>query len=106
MSNRKEKRKCSDLRNCGKWREPLCEGEGLKGRLNAKNRTLKKGKTFQVRAKLPSGSAAFGIRYASSRPKIVSVDAKGKVRALKKGKASVTVKLYNGKKAVLKVNVK
>lgn len=77
-----------------------------KVRLNAKNRTLKKGKTFQVRAKLPSGSAAFGIRYASSKPKIVSVDAKGKVRALKKGKASVTVKLYNGKKAVLKVNVK
>lgn len=74
--------------------------------LNAKNRTLKKGKTFQIRAKLPSGSAAFGIRYASSKPKIVSVDAKGKVRALKKGKASVTVKLYNGKKAVLKVNVK
>lgn len=77
-----------------------------KVRLNAKNRTLKKGKTFQVRAKLPSGSAAFGIRYASSKPKIVSVDAKGKVRALKKGKASVTVKFYNGKKAVLKVNVK
>ena len=74
--------------------------------LNAKNRTLKKGKTFQIRAKLPSGSAAFGIRYASSKSKIVSVDAKGKVRALKKGKASVTVKLYNGKKAVLKVNVK
>lgn len=74
--------------------------------LNAKNRTLKKGKTFQIKAKLPSGNAAFGIRYVSSKSKIVSVDAKGKIRALKKGKAVITVKLYNGKKAALKVTVK
>lgn len=74
--------------------------------LNAKSRTLKKGKTFQIKTKLPAGSAAFGIRYASSKSKIVSVDAKGKIRALKKGKAVITVKLYNGKKAALKVTVK
>ena len=74
--------------------------------LNAKNRTLKKGKTFQIKAKLPSGNGAFGIRYASSKSKIVSVDAKGKIRALKKGKAVIMVKLYNGKKAALKVTVK
>ena len=46
--------------------------------IGAKNRTLKKGKTFRLRVKLPSGSAAFVI----------------------------TVKLYNGKKARLKLTVK
>lgn len=74
--------------------------------LSAKKKTLKKGKTFRIKAKLPSGSAAFGIRYKSSNKKVASVDAKGKVKARKKGSAAITVKLYNGKKAGMKITVK
>ena len=74
--------------------------------IGAKNRTLKKGKTLRLRAKLPSGSAAFGIRYNSSRKKIATVDAKGNVKAIRKGSTVITVKLYNGKKARLKLTVK
>lgn len=74
--------------------------------IGAKNRTLKKGKTFRLRVKLPSGSAAFGIRYNSSRKKIATVDAKGNVKAIRKGSTVITVKLYNGKKARLKLTVK
>ena len=74
--------------------------------LGAKTKTLKKGKTFQIKAKLPSGSAAFGIQYKSSNKKVVSVDAKGKVKARKKGSATITVKLYNRKKADMKITVK
>lgn len=74
--------------------------------LVAKTKTLKKGKTFQIRAKLPSGSAAFGIQYRSSNKKVASVDEKGKVKARKKGSATITVKLYNRKKADMKITVK
>ena len=74
--------------------------------IGAKTRTLKKGKTLRLRAKLPSGSAAFGIRYNSSRKKIATVDAKGNVKAIRKGSTVITVKLYNGKKARLKLTVK
>lgn len=74
--------------------------------IGAKNRTLKKGKTLRLRVKLPSGSAAFGIRYNSSRKKIATVDAKGNVKAIRKGSTVITVKLYNGKKARLKLTVK
>lgn len=74
--------------------------------IGAKNRTLKKGKTLRLRVKLPSGSAAFGIRYNSSRKKNATVDAKGNVKAIRKGSTVITVKLYNGKKARLKLTVK
>ena len=74
--------------------------------IGAKNRTLKKGKNLRLRVKLPSGSAAFGIRYNSSRKKIATVDAKGNVKAIRKGSTVITVKLYNGKKARLKLTVK
>lgn len=85
-----------------------CDGQtGTKeGYDRCKNRTLKKGKTLRLRVKLPSGSAAFGIRYNSSRKKIATVDAKGNVKAIRKGSTVITVKLYNGKKARLKLTVK
>ena len=78
----------------------------LSNRDKEKQLTLKKGKTLRLRVKLPSGSAAFGIRYNSSRKKIATVDAKGNVKAIRKGSTVITVKLYNGKKARLKLTVK
>lgn len=67
---------------------------------------VKKGKKFRIKVKLPSGSASNKITYRSSRKKIVSVNSKGIVTAKRKGKAVITVKTYNGKKAKLKVIVK
>ena len=58
-------------------------------------KTLKKGKSFTLKAKLtPSGSEA-KITYKSSNSKVVSVSAKGKVKAKKKGTATITVKAGN-----------
>ena len=58
-------------------------------------KTLKKGKSFTLKAKLtPSGSEA-KITYKSSNNKVVSVSAKGKVKAKKKGTATITVKAGN-----------
>lgn len=75
--------------------------------LKKTNITLKKGKTYQIKAKLPSKSASYKITYTSSKKSVVKViSAKGKIKALKKGKAVITVKTFNGKKAKLKVTVK
>jgi uncharacterized protein YjdB len=37
---------------------------------------------------------------------VATVSSTGKVKAKKKGKATITVKAYNGKKATLKITVK
>ncbi len=67
---------------------------------------IRKGKSFKIRVKLPSGSACNKITYRSSRKKVVSVSSKGIVTAKRKGKAVITVKTYNKKKAKLRVIVK
>lgn len=74
--------------------------------LNAKKKTLKKGKTFQIKAKLPSGTASNTIKYKSSSKKVATVSASGKVKAVKKGKATITVTTFNNKKATIKITVK
>lgn len=66
---------------------------------------LKKGKTFNVKVTLPEGTASKQLTYSSSNKKVAKVDNKGKVSALKKGQANITVKTYNNKKAVVKVKV-
>ncbi len=69
-------------------------------------KTVKKGKKFKIKIKLPAGSASNKITYRSSRKKIVSVNSKGMVTAKRMGKAVITVKTFNGKTAQLKVIVR
>ncbi len=74
--------------------------------LNVKAKKLKKGKTYQIRAKLPKGTASFKMTYKSSKKSVAAVSSSGKITAKKKGRAVITVKTYNGKKAKLTVTVK
>lgn len=46
------------------------------------------------------------LKWKSSNKKIATVDKKGKVTALKKGKVVITVKTDNGRKAICKITVK
>ena len=70
-----------------------------------KKLTLKKGKTFKIKTSVTPITSPDKISYASSNKKIVTVDKKGKLKAVKKGTATITVK--SGKKTVkFKVNVK
>ncbi len=75
-------------------------------RLNAEKKTLKKGKKFQIQVTLPTNTASNEITYKSSGKKIATVSDNGKVTAKKKGKATITVKTFNNKKAKLKITVK
>lgn len=74
-------------------------------KVSAKTKTLKVRKSYQIKAKLSSGSAG-AITYSSSNKKVATVTSKGKVKALKKGRATITVKTYNGKKAKVRIIVK
>ena len=73
--------------------------------LNVSKRTLGVGETFALKATLPKGSAS-RLRYATSDGKVCTVNAEGVMTAKRKGTATVTVKTFNGKKAVCTVTVK
>ena len=68
--------------------------------------TLKKGKTLKLKVVLSPSGAVGNVTWKSSRPKVASVSASGKVTAKKKGTTVITVKTWNGKKASVKVKVK
>lgn len=74
--------------------------------LNAKKKTLKKGKKFQIKVKLPKNTASNKITYKTSNKKVATVTASGKVTAKKKGKATITVTTFNKKKAKIVITVK
>lgn len=73
--------------------------------LNAAKKTLKRGKTFQIKVKLPANTASNKIKYSSSNSKVATVSASGKIKAVKKGSATITIKTFNGKKAKIKIKV-
>lgn len=75
-------------------------------KLNKSKCTLKKGKTFTIKVTRNPITATEKITYSSSDKKVATVDKKGKITAKKKGKATITVKASNGKKASCKVTVK
>lgn len=68
--------------------------------------TLKKGKTFTLKYKRYPAKANDKLTWKSSKPKIVKVTSKGKVKALKKGKSTITVKAASGKSAKITIRVK
>ena len=74
-------------------------------KISPKSKTLKVGKSYSIKAKRSAKSAG-KITYKTSNKKVATVDAKGKVKAKKKGKAVITAKTYNGKKATIKIIVK
>nr|WP_295310439.1 Ig-like domain-containing protein [uncultured Blautia sp.] len=63
---------------------------GIKGVPASK--TLKKGKSFTIKAKINPSGAEAAIKYTSSNKKIATVTSKGKVTAKKPGKVTITVK--------------
>ena len=74
--------------------------------LNVTKATVGVGETLDLKAKKTPAKAKTTYRWKSSAPKIVSVSKKGRIKAKKKGKATITVMSSNGKKAVCKITVK
>ena len=74
--------------------------------INKKKATLKKGNTLQLTVDRNPISATEKIKWSSSNKKVATVNSKGKVKAKKKGKATITAKTSNGKKVTCKITVK
>ena len=72
----------------------------------SKEITLKKGETYSLKAVLTPSDAYTTYTWTSDNKKVATVDKKGKVKAVGKGTAKITVKTANGKTAVCKVTVK
>ncbi len=69
-------------------------------------KVMKKGQCYQIRTRLPSGSASHKLTYRSGKPKVATVDAQGKVTAEKAGTTVIRIRTYNGKTTKIKIRVK
>lgn len=84
-----------------------------KSSIAGKTITLKNGKTLNIYESTPSGTYANAknITYTSSNKGVASVSkddkyrSSAKIKALKKGTATITVRLYNGKTSSVKIKV-
>lgn len=74
--------------------------------LNAKKKIIKRGKTFQLKVKLPPKTASKKITYSSSDKQVATVNKTGKVKAKKTGKAFITARTFNGRRTALHITVK
>lgn len=74
-------------------------------KLDAKSKTLLKGKKATLKVTRNPISATEKITWSSSNKKVVTVDKNGKITAKKAGTATITAKASNGKKATCKVTV-
>ena len=77
-------------------------------KLSKKSATVKKGKTFKLKATVtPSNAANKSVSWSSSNKKIATVSSSGIIKGIKAGKATITVTTKDGKKkATCKVTVK
>ena len=73
---------------------------------NVTKKTLKLGKKFTIKPKFAKDCYSYQIKFSTSNKKVATVNSKGVVVAKKKGKATILLKTYNGKKAKVVVVVK
>ena len=73
---------------------------------NVTKKTLKIGKKFTIKPKFAKDCYSYQIKFSTSNKKVATVNSKGVVVAKKKGKATILLKTYNGKKAKIVVVVK
>lgn len=75
-------------------------------KLNKTYVELKKGKSFTVKYTRTPLTASDKVTYKTSNKKVATVSSSGKIKAKKKGTATITVRSASGKTAKLKVKVK
>lgn len=74
--------------------------------LDSNTLVLKKGKTFTLKTAVKtSGKVSKKVTYKSSKSKVVTVSAKGKLKAVKNGKATITIASVANKAKKAKVKV-
>ena len=80
--------------------------QAAKIKLNKTKLSLKKGKTYTLKATVtPKDCTDKAVKWKSSKSSVVKVDANGKVTAKKAGTATITAATKNGLKATCKITV-
>jgi len=74
-------------------------------KLNKTKASLKVGKKLTLKATVKPAGVKTTLTWSSSNKKVATVTKKGVVKAIKPGKATITVRTDNGKKASCKVTV-
>ena len=70
-----------------------------------KSLKMGRGERVGMAVRTPDGAPVTGVKYVSSKPRVVEVDANGTLRARKKGSAKITATAGNGVKCTMKVKV-
>lgn len=85
-----------------------CTADAVKSiKLNYTKKTIKKGKTYQLKTTLSkSGTNGRNVTYTSSKKTVATVSGTGKVSAKKKGTTTITAKTGNGLTAKCTIVVK
>ncbi len=74
--------------------------------MSQKKATLNRGKKLKLKVTKTPVTATSSIKWTSSKPSVASVSSKGVVKAKTRGRATITAKSGNGKKATCKITVK
>ncbi len=75
-------------------------------KLNKKSATIERGRSLKLKATVSPKGADKALKWSSSNNSVAQVSSGGTVTAVGKGKATITAKASNGKKATCKITVK
>ena len=78
--------------------------------ISVSKKTFNKGKTSKIKFNYPEGlyaSDVKSVKFSSNKKKVATVDSKGVIKGIKKGKAviTVTVTLENGSSKTFKAKI-
>lgn len=71
-----------------------------------KKKTVRRGKSFKIKPRFTKGYYSRKVKFSSSRKSVATVSSNGKVKAKKRGRTTITLKSFNGKKAYVRVTVR
>lgn len=71
-----------------------------------KKATMRRGHSLKVKVRFSKGCYSNKIKYSSSRKSVATVSSSGKVKAKKRGRTTITLKSFNGKKARVRITVR
>lgn len=71
-----------------------------------KKATMRRGHSLKIKVRFSKGCYSRKIKYYSSRKSVATVNSSGKVKAKKRGRTTITLKSFNGKKARVRITVR
>lgn len=71
-----------------------------------KKKTIRRGKSFKIKPRFTKGYYSRSVKFSSSRKSVATVTSSGKVKAKKRGRTTIKLKSFNGKKAYVRVTVR